>query len=60
MGSKFIIIDDLLATGGTANCVNQILTETGKEIIALSVVVELANLNGRSRLPFQVQSILKY
>ena len=45
---KFVIVDDLLATGGTVKCVSDILKESGKEILGLSVVIELKNLNGKS------------
>ena len=40
--NKFVIVDDLLATGGTAKCVYDILKTQQKEILALSVVVELS------------------
>ena len=35
----FVIVDDLLATGGTVNCVSDIINEAGKEILGLSVVI---------------------
>ena len=38
---KFVIVDDLLATGGTAKCVSEMLLKSKKEILALSVIVEL-------------------
>ena len=44
--NKFSIVDDLLATGGTVNCVSKILIEQQKKILGLSVVVELLDLNG--------------
>ena len=60
IGHNFLIIDDLLATGGTVNCVNQILNDAGKNVIGLSVLIELIDLKGRDKLPFKVKSILKY
>jgi len=53
---SFVIVDDLLATGGTVTCVSDILKEAGKEINGLSVVAELGHLNAKNRLPFPVQS----
>ena len=57
---SFAIIDDLLATGGTAKCVSNILEESGKEITGLLIVVELEKMEGRSQLNFPIESYLKY
>lgn len=57
---KFIIVDDLLATGGTAECVAGMLKEVGKEILALSVVIELLSLEGRKRLNIPVLSEIQF
>ena len=57
---KFIIVDDLLATGGTAECVVSMLAEAGKEILALSVVIELLSLEGRKRLNIPVFSEIQF
>ena len=56
--NSFVIVDDLLATGGTVNCVTKLLQDQGKEIIGLITVVELNKLKGRSKLNFPVQSII--
>ena len=56
---KFAIVDDLLATGGTAKCVGDILISKEKIITGLSVVVELKILNGKSTLSFPTESIIK-
>ena len=53
---SFAIIDDLLATGGTANCVSDLLNINNKKVAGLLVVVELSKLDGRSRLNFPVES----
>ena len=55
---SFEIIDDLLATGGTAACVEQMLLNQGKEVKGLSVVVELKELNGQKKLNCIVNSQL--
>ena len=56
--NSFVIIDDLLATGGTVNCVSRLLQDQNKEILGLITVVELKKLNGRMNLDFPVQSII--
>ena len=53
---SFVIVDDLLATGGTALCVANILQDKKKEITGLSVVVELSKLSAKDKLPFPVDS----
>ena len=54
--NSFAIIDDLLATGGTVNCVSELLNINKKKVQGLLVVVELGELNGRSRFDFPVES----
>ena len=56
--SSYAIVDDLLATGGTVDCVNRLINKGGKKISGLLTVVELIELNGRSRFDFPVDSIL--
>ena len=53
---SFVIVDDLLATGGTVDCVSKMLKEEGKKIMGLSVVIELKDLYARKKLPFPVDS----
>ena len=55
---SYVIIDDLLATGGTVNCVSKLLRDQKKEILGLITVVELKELKGRSTLEFPVESML--
>ena len=55
---SFVIIDDLLATGGTVNCVSKLLQDQKKEILGLITVVELKKLKGRLKLDFPVDSII--
>ena len=57
---KFVIVDDLLATGGTAKCVSEMLLKSKKEILALSVIVELSFLKGSDNLDFPVYSEIQY
>ena len=57
---SYAIIDDLLATGGTVNCVSNILKSQKKDIAGLLVVVELKNLKGRTIFDFPVQSMISF
>ena len=60
-GCRVLIVDDLLATGGTAKAVTQLVEQLGGTVVGLGFVVELAFLNGRSKLPgYRVTSLLSY
>jgi len=54
--NSYAIVDDLLATGGTVNCVSNILKRNEKRVTGLLVVVELMELQGRSKLNFPIES----
>ena len=56
--SSYAIVDDLLATGGTINCVANLIRKSGKKVCGLVTVVELMELNGRSRFDFPVEAML--
>ena len=56
--NSFVIVDDLLATGGTVDCVSRLLKDQSKEILGLITVVELKELMGRSKLDFPVESMV--
>ena len=56
--NSYVIIDDLLATGGTIECVANLIRKSGKKVIGSVTVVELVELSGRSRFDFPVESIL--
>ena len=57
---KFVIVDDLLATGGTAQCIYDLLTSQDKKVIGMSVVVELSFLKAIDQLKFNVYPVLKF
>jgi adenine phosphoribosyltransferase len=60
-GARVLIHDDLLATGGTAAALADLVRRLGAEIVACSFLVELAFLGGRKRLePFRVHSLICY
>lgn len=50
-GDRVVIIDDVLATGGTAAAVSQLVRESGAELCGLAFLMELGFLDGRARLP---------
>ena len=56
--NSYAIVDDLLATGGTVNCVSKLLETNQKEVAGLLIVVELRKLGGRSKFNFPVESSL--
>jgi len=60
-GEKVIVIDDLLATGGTAAAAGELVVSQGAEVLAYAFVIELDDLDGRSRLePAPVVSLLHF
>lgn len=60
-GEKVLIVDDLLATGGTAAAVAKLVEQLKGEVVAIDFLVELEFLNGREKLPgFTVNSYIKY
>jgi adenine phosphoribosyltransferase len=60
-GQKVLIVDDVLATGGTAKAVAQLIERLGGNVVGLSFVLELDFLNGRGKLPgHNVNSLLHY
>ena len=58
--NSFAIVDDLLATGGTVNCVSELLNNNNKKVVGLLVVAELSKLDGRSRFNFPVESSILF
>jgi adenine phosphoribosyltransferase len=50
-GQRVLVLDDVLATGGTAQAAMALIGRTGATVVGLTVLLELAFLNGRARLP---------
>lgn len=60
-GQNTLVVDDLLATGGTAKTVAALIERMGGKVVGLSFVVELGFLNGRAQLAgYDVTSIVRY
>jgi len=60
-GQRVLIVDDLLATGGTAGATTELVKRLGGEVHALAFLIELVALKGRERLAGErVHTVLKY
>ena len=60
-GSRVLLIDDLLATGGTAAAAAQLVTQVGAEILEVTFLIELSFLHGRDKLKgWPVRSLVVY
>ena len=60
-GTRVVIVDDLLATGGTAEAVIRLVEKLGGVVLGLAFLVELSFLKGRDRLTsYPVHSLIKY
>lgn len=58
---RILVVDDVLATGGTAAATCRLVTALGGNIIALAVLIELESLKGRSRLDnLRVEALFRY
>ena len=56
--NSYAIVDDLLATGGTVDCVAKLIYRSDKKITGLLTVVELLELGGKSKFNFPVESVI--
>ncbi len=60
-GQRVLIVDDLLATGGTARATVDLVRQLGGDVHGVAVLIELAALNGRSKLEGErVRAVLEY
>jgi adenine phosphoribosyltransferase len=60
-GARVIIVDDLLATGGTAAAAGELVRRQGASVHAFAFIIELESLGGRARLnPTPIVSLLRY
>jgi adenine phosphoribosyltransferase len=60
-GSRVLIVDDLLATGGTAAAAAQLVEKAGSELIGFAFIIELSDLGGRGKLPdLPIHTLIEY
>jgi adenine phosphoribosyltransferase len=60
-GQRVLLVDDLLATGGTASAAAKLIEQLGGKVVGMAFIVELAYLDGRSKLKgYDVKSLLVY
>ena len=60
-GEKVVIVDDLIATGGTVEAAAQLIEKLGGEVVMMVFLMELAGLNGREKLKkYNVESVICY
>ena len=60
-GQKVVIIDDLMATGGTTEAIIKLVEQLGGEVVKTVFLMELAGLNGRNKLEgYDVASVINY
>jgi adenine phosphoribosyltransferase len=60
-GQKVVIVDDLIATGGTIEAITKLVEELGGEVVKIVFLMELEGLNGREKLQgYDVDSVIKY
>ena len=60
-GQKVVIIDDLIATGGTIEAIIKLVEELGGEVAGICFLMELEGLEGRKRLEgYRVESVIRY
>ncbi len=59
-GQRVVVVDDLLATGGTMAAAIQLLRNIGAEVPAAAALIELSFLNGRARVPVPCETLMTY
>jgi adenine phosphoribosyltransferase len=59
-GKRVVLVDDLLATGGTMGAAITLLEQVGAVVPAAACIIELTFLEGRKRLPVPIEALLKY
>jgi adenine phosphoribosyltransferase len=59
-GQRVLVVDDLLATGGTFDAAINLVRQQGGEVVGAACIIELTFLKGRSRLPVPVTAMISY
>lgn len=59
-GQRVVVLDDLLATGGTLSAAISLLRSIGADVVGAACIIELTFLNGRDRLDVPFESVIAY
>ena len=59
-GQRVLVVDDVLATGGTMKACCDLVSKLGGEIVGVAVLSELVGLGGRKRIPYPIHSVVQY
>jgi len=59
-GQRVIVVDDLIATGGTTEAAIKLITERNGTVVGAACIIELTFLNGRARIPVPVTAMVSY
>jgi len=59
-GQRVALLDDLLATGGTAQASHELLSKVGADVVTAAFIMELTFLNGRAKLDLPVTTLISY
>ena len=59
-GQRVVVVDDLIATGGTTEAAISLVTQRGGTVVGAACIIELTFLNGRSRIPVPVTAMVSY
>jgi len=59
-GQRLVLLDDLLATGGTASAAVSLLRQVGGDVRAAAFIIELTFLNGREKLDLPITTLISY
>ena len=60
-GSRVLLVDDLLATGGTVDAASELIERVGGQLVGCAFIIELNELNGRENIPnVPIRSLIRY
>lgn len=59
-GTRVVVVDDLLATGGTLAAGIELLQQVGADVVAATVIIELSFLHGRQKLNVPTEALVQY
>jgi adenine phosphoribosyltransferase len=59
-GQRVVVVDDLIATGGTTEAAINLIAQRGGTVVGAACIIELSFLNGRSRIPVPVTAMVSY